>query len=251
MEWFNNRDYWSTARSYIWSETRIENSGAAAEAVVKLLGASQGESILDMACGFGRHTFHFERLGLKATGVDLNPDFINEAVSRAGASGSSVCFIRDDMRKFIRRDSFHHVAVLYNSFGYFEDPDDDRKVLSNCFTSLHSGGKLLISTTSKDSTARFSQSGNNRYWMEDKDGGFVLMEAVYDPETSIVENRWILHGSGERKEFAYSLRVYSRPEMETLLSQAGFENINCYSGLSGKPFDEDNSHSLVVTCIKR
>jgi len=56
-EWFADNSYWETNRSFIWSDRRIAMSETAVDHIAKLLGMSEGESVLDLACGFGRHSF--------------------------------------------------------------------------------------------------------------------------------------------------------------------------------------------------
>jgi SAM-dependent methyltransferase len=46
-----------------------------------------GSTVLDVACGAGRHMRHLSALGHRVTGVDRNP----EAVAMAQASGSVIC----------------------------------------------------------------------------------------------------------------------------------------------------------------
>ena len=42
--------------------------------------------------------------------------------------------------------AFDAIVNLFTSFGYFADPDDDRRVLENAFRSLRPGGTMLLAT---------------------------------------------------------------------------------------------------------
>ncbi len=149
-EWFNDPEYWEANRSFIWSKKRIEMSEAAAEKIAKLLEMKPCESILDMACGFGRHSLAFSKHGYSVSGIDLNPNFIQEASEKAAELGLDVRFLCADMRNFIEPEIFDNIVIMYNSFGYFQDPQDDWKVLDNCLLSLKPGGKLLLSVVSRE-----------------------------------------------------------------------------------------------------
>lgn len=47
------------------------------------------ERILDLACGFGRHSLEFARRGYEVTGVDITPAYIRYAAKQAGKAFGS------------------------------------------------------------------------------------------------------------------------------------------------------------------
>src|SRR5215203_4462087 len=84
-----------------WSEARDE-----VELAVALLGCDPPASILDLACGPGRHLLELARRGFRATGVDATAAFLEEARSRAEATGVTVELVHADMRQFVRPGGF-------------------------------------------------------------------------------------------------------------------------------------------------
>lgn len=158
--WFADRDYWMTNRRFIWPEKRIACSAKDASAIVELMGMKKGQSVLDLACGFGRHALEFMKLGLTVTGVDLNPELIQEAGEAAKNVKESARFVCIDMREYKAEEEFDYIVNLYNSFGYFEDQSDDDLVLRNCLESLVPGGSLLISTTGREFIEKHMPGGS-------------------------------------------------------------------------------------------
>jgi len=68
---------------------------------------------------------------------------------------------------------FDIAISLFTSFGYFEDPRDDQKVLANVHASLKPGGKLLMDMSGKEVIARtFQPTG----WSEPEPGTLVLQD---------------------------------------------------------------------------
>lgn len=61
------------------------------------------------------------------------------------------------MRHFIRPHTFDLVLNLYTSFGFFDDPGDNRDVLRNVFTSLKTDGVLVLDVAGKEVLARVFQ----------------------------------------------------------------------------------------------
>lgn len=114
----------------------------------------------------------FARRGFQVTGVDLNPSFIAQAKERTEKEGLSVEFVQKDMREF-RRENFYEVGLnLFTSFGFFDDPAEDKKVLENFFVSLRPGGFLLVDVKGKETLA---QDFRPRDWHK-KDSALLLEE---------------------------------------------------------------------------
>lgn len=245
-DWFNNPEYWEANHSFIWSKKRIEMSGIAATGIAKLLQMKQGDSILDLACGFGRHSLALSKLGYVVTGIDLNPNFIEEASQKAQTLKTDARFLCADMREFNERENYENIIIMYNSFGYFQDPRDDEKVLKNCFHSLKPGGKLLLQGTPRELIKANRPSGKSRYWFEEDNGIIRLEESTANEDWTWNTTRWILLNGAERREFSYGMRIYSTDEYCDLLAAEGFVNIETYSGISGKPYVKGKDHLTLL-----
>lgn len=245
-EWFADEAYWEANRTFIWTDRQIEMSGLAAGNVAKLLGMRKGESVLDLACGFGRHSFEFHKLGFPVTGVDLNSRLIEEAKLKVGETGNSIRFIRADMREYTEPYSYNYVVLLYNSFGYFKDRHDDERVIRNCFESLLPGGKMLISVMGRKILRRNMNTRKQRYWWE-KDGNYRLEEFTVDEDWSWADIKWVLLKGNNQRTFEYGFRIYSEAELVQSLSVAGFCDIQVFGRLKGTPYDEEAQHLVTVS----
>jgi SAM-dependent methyltransferase len=203
---------------------------------------SPGDSILDLACGFGRHSLALSKQGYRVLGVDLNPGFVAEASRKAQAMGSGARFLCADMRDFHETASFDHIILMYNSFGYFQDPKDDEKVIENSFDSLRPGGNLLLQATTRELIMAGRPSRQSRYWFEEEDGGIRLEEATANEDWTWNATRWILLKGAERREYSYGMRIYGTEELCDLLSTKGFASIVPYGDLGGRTYDSVKNH---------
>lgn len=244
--WFDDEEYWKTNRSFIWSEKRIEMSAIAAKRISTLLMMKPGESVLDLACGFGRHSIPLAKLGFNVTGIDLNQNFIREASERANELGLATRFKCVDMRDYTNPDEFDNVIITYNSFGYFTDPEDDRKVIRNIYKSVKPGGKILLQGFTRESIVAQRTSKVLRDWFEDSDGTIRLQETSANDDLSWTTTRWILIKGSERREYTYGMRIYSTDEYIELLTSEGFANPKKYGGFSGKPYEEGKDPLVLV-----
>jgi len=90
-------------------------------------------TILDLACGKGRHSLYMGQKNNLTTGVDLSPNSISEAKKMASKLNLNdrVKFQVEDMRNFNLGQHFDFVFNLFTSFGYFEDKTENLDVISS------------------------------------------------------------------------------------------------------------------------
>ena len=152
-EWFQDESFWSELYPFMFSKERLAAAESEAERVLELVGFSR-ETILDLACGPGRHAVALAQRGFSVTGVDLSSFLLDKARARATDVGVEVEWVHQDMREFVRPDSFDMIQNLFTSFGYFDDRGDDLRVLRNCHRSLRPGGILVMDMAGKEIVVR-------------------------------------------------------------------------------------------------
>ena len=138
--WHEDDEFWATIAPILFGRERRDRAAVETAQILSLIGVDAGASILDLCCGVGRHAVELARLGYRVTGVDRTSGYLDEARERAKDAGVEVELVEEDMRSFRREGAFDAVLNLFTSFGYFEDRDDDRKVVRNIHSSLKEGG---------------------------------------------------------------------------------------------------------------
>jgi SAM-dependent methyltransferase len=201
--------------------------------------------VLDLCCGPGRHSLELARRGFKVTGLDRTASYLEQARSRAHEEGLDIEFVQEDMRAFCRPDAFDGAINVFTSFGYFEDPAEDRKVLANLYRSLKPGGCVLLDTMGKEVLARLYRGSD---WRE-QDGVLYLEERNVQPGWGWIENRWIMIEGTEWKEFTLGHRLFSATELMALFKEAGFASADVYGSFEGAPYDH-NARRLIVVARK-
>ena len=155
LESYVKADWWKEIFNANYLRTDgdvVENIAATQEEVqifLDILKPATDECILDLCCGQGRHTLEFIKLGYKnMTGIDRSHYLINRARNINKNMGYSAVFKEGDARKLpFPADSFDHVIIAGNSFGYFESINDDVRVLNEVKRVLKPYGKILIDIT--------------------------------------------------------------------------------------------------------
>jgi SAM-dependent methyltransferase len=97
--------------------------------------------ILDMACGKGRHCIFLAKQGFDVTGTDLSEQSITEAKSH---ESDHLSFFVHDMRRPFRVNYYDCVLNLFTSFGYFDSPAENEKVVLNACGALKPGGLFVL-----------------------------------------------------------------------------------------------------------
>ncbi|MCR9183454.1 MAG: class I SAM-dependent methyltransferase [Flavobacteriaceae bacterium] len=110
------------------------------EKLTGFLKLKRGETILDLACGKGRHARSLNELGYDVTGVDLSPASILYA---KGYENDTLHFDVHDMCKPYHK-KFDAVFNLFTSFGYFENEHDNLRTLTAIKADLKLTGKAVI-----------------------------------------------------------------------------------------------------------
>ena len=139
--------------------------------------------------------------------------YLDRARDQAASEGFEIEFVQEDMRDFCRPDAFDGAINLYTSFGYFEDPAEDRRVLVNIHRSLRDKGKLVLEMMGKEVLASIFRE---RDWREEN--GVILLEDRWiSDDWSTANNRWTIIDGNTRQEFTISHRLYSATELTFLL----------------------------------
>lgn len=201
--------------------------------------------ILDLACGTGRHAVVLSRGGAPVTGVDLSAPLLARARARRAAPRPGL--VRADMRRLPFADgAFGAVVNFFTSFGYFDDPGDDGRVLGEVRRVLAPGGAFLSDVFN---AARVLATLVPR---EEKTvaGERVAIRRRWDPATRRVEKEITMGEGPAARTFRERVRVYLRGELETLHRAEGFAVRAAFGDFDGSPFDPVRSPRLILLAVK-
>jgi SAM-dependent methyltransferase len=240
--WHEDDDLWRRFQPFLFPPEKYEQATEQVDALVELLALEDEQRVLDCPCGVGRHAVELAGRGHDVTGVDGTDRFLDAAREHAADEGVDVEFVHDDMREFVRPDTYDLALNVFTSFGYFEDRADDRRTARNLYESLRPDGRLLMELTSKELLAAKYQE---RGW-EERDGDYMLEERTVTDDWSWMDNRWVLVADGETHEYEVSHRLYSARELSDLLADVGFADVSVYGDWTGSEFGPDAERMVVV-----
>jgi SAM-dependent methyltransferase len=240
--WFEDESFWSELYPFMFPEERFRLAEEQIEKVLALVNYKEGK-VLDLCCGPGRHSLALAKRGILVTAVDRSEFLLRKAMEETAKSNIEIEFVPDDMRHFVRGDSFSLVLNMFTSFGYFDDKEDDLKVLRNAYQSLKPEGAILIDIFGKEPLARKFQATIST---DCGDGLLLIQRHEICEDWTRCRNEWILVKDGTAKTFNFQTRLYSGQEMKDILHRAGFEEVNLFGDLDGNKYGIDADRLIAV-----
>jgi D-alanine-D-alanine ligase len=199
----------------------------------EILCLSPANRILDLCCGQGRVSLELARRGFaNIDGLDRSRYLIQKAKAQNKKEGLNVKFREGDARKLpYQPDTFDVVVILGNSFGYFETPHDDMRVLREVSRVLKPWGKILIDVADGEYLRRRFQP---RSWEWIDKHHFVCRERSLSLDKQrLISREVVTHVTkGVIADQFYAERLYSRKNMDELLAAAGFTDIALHAKVS-------------------
>ncbi len=199
-----------------------------------------GDSVLDLACGGGRHMAHLVGVSRQVVGLDYSPHLLSVAQETLGQSAR---LVRADMRRQPFKNAFDVVVNYFTSFGYFQTPEENLAVVQSIAAALRPHGRFFIDYL-------------NRVWAENH----------LQPETrrkvqnfEISERRWIDNAhhrinkttvvsknGREVSDTGESVQLYTLQEFTALLSTGGLEIDRVFGNYDGVPMTDQQPRMIVV-----
>jgi ubiquinone/menaquinone biosynthesis C-methylase UbiE len=229
-------------RAYADDERQGE-AQAQALAAARLAGYPDGGDLLDVPCGFGRHSVPLARADYRVVGVDRSESLLAEARLRAGGERWPKLVWADYRELPFTDESFDAALNLFTSLGYLGD-EQDTKVLGEIRRVLRPGGRLVVETMHRDLLVREFREQD---WRLLGEGRLLLEQRTFDPGSGMTQTtQTLIDNKGERDSRSFSVRVYTATELVAMLTRAGFEEARCHGDLDGAPFAIDTRLVIVA-----
>jgi len=100
---------------------------------------STGNSLLDVACGTGKHASELDRW-YDVWGLDIDEELLKIASMSVPSERLQIA----DMRNFDLGRQFDAITCLFSSIGYMKSEADMRQAIANMARHLKSGGVLVV-----------------------------------------------------------------------------------------------------------
>ena len=193
-------------------------------------------TVLDLACGAGRHLAALARRGARVLGLDLSLPMLR-AARRLGQSH----LVRGDLRQLpVRTATCDTVLNLFTSFGYFDDDRQHVQVLAEVARVLKPGAWFVLdflnppfvrATLVPRDERRIGGSGIVQERRLSEDGRYVIKT---------------IRASGEGRSFIERVRLFERDELVSLLTARGLTVTTALGDYDGGPYAANSPRCILV-----
>ena len=199
--------------------------------LAQLLPVTPDSSLLDVACGTGRHLEHLQD-HYNVVGLDLDEAMLLQARAR----NPGVMFYRGDMVEFDLGAEFDVVTCLFSSIGYVVTLDRLRQALGCFRRHVRPGGVLVLEPWL---TPEAWQPQSVYTHVVDSNGVRLarISTGFSDGRVSVFSLHYLM-ATPEGTEYAvehHEQGLFSDADMRAALHDAGFENVASEAfGLTGR-----------------
>jgi len=232
QEWFDSPYYHILYRNRDESEAEFF-----LERLLGFIKISEGSSILDLACGKGRHSVFLHSKGYRVTGVDLSAESIAIAQKH---EIPGLHFERQDMRTLHLPEKFECIMNLFTSFGYFANLEENRRVLELVRKHLKPGGLFVLDYFNANKVRKMMQpcfhSSCGRV-------EFDIKKKIVDGQ--IVKEIGIKDGDKEF-HFQEQVQLLGATELEGMLGETGLTKMAVFGNYALQPFEPETSDRFII-----
>ncbi|MCU7548392.1 class I SAM-dependent methyltransferase [Chitinophagaceae bacterium LB-8] len=205
----------------------------------------KGNHVLDLMCGYGRHTLELANRGYKVTALDNSSDYIAEINGKVKDGGLSIECREADVANTVFERSFDAAICMGNSFAFF-DEEAALQLLKNLSAALPVGAIFIINTwTIGEIAIKYFQE---RTWINVEGGYKYLTENKYlfNP-TRIEAESFIVSPGGTTLEVINGIDyIFTISELQTLLKKGGFELREVFSTPRKRKFVLGDAKAYIV-----
>ncbi len=199
----------------------------------------QPGALLELGCGTGNATLPLVARGLDVTGLDASAEMLQ--VAREKLPG--VAFIQADFTSFALPTRFALVYSVFDSLNNLLTLGAFSSMARSVYAHLRPGGFFVFDVNTTPGLRDLWEAGRAEGWAGEV---YYRWEHSFDPATGLAKVE--AYCETEKTSFTevHLERPYDALELETLLTEAGFVEVECLSYPGGEPAPEDEPRLWVV-----
>ncbi|MEM6721811.1 MAG: class I SAM-dependent methyltransferase [Bacteroidota bacterium] len=229
--WFDTPYY-----HILYKDRGYDEAEAFMKHLVEFLNLPEDGTILDLACGKGRHSVFLNKMGYDVTGVDLSQNSIAYASQFAN---DTLRFEVHDMCKPYPKQ-FDAVFNLFTSFGYFEHESDNLHTLKSIKEELNSNGFGVIDFLNADHVIE------NLVANEVKEVDGILFRLHRYVEDDFIYKDIRFEADGREHHYTEKVKALTLQDFESYFAAADIDLLAIFGDYSLGKFDKKTSPRLIM-----
>lgn len=206
-------------------------------------------NVLDIGCGYGRHSQALAKQGFRVTGIDIS----ERAIEIAKSKSSDAVYLVGDVRTF-ESDICFDAAYAHNStMAYFTDENDFCLALSNIYGLIKTGGLFVFDYFYP--TNLLEQNKYERHLHQTKRVNSLTLDKYskhnIDVITQIHEeiSKYAVTDGIDSRTFhtTETLRYYEPEQIEDILKNIGFSEVVLFDRDTYTPITDTTTGIYVIS----
>lgn len=226
----------------------VEHTKQQVDFLMKRLDLKGNERVLDLACGFGRHSLELAKRGFSVVGIDVTKDYIDFATQTAQEKGLDAKFILADIREVSFRNEFDLVLNMGDgAIGYLENDAENLKIFDVIASALRPNGKHFMDIMNADYASRHFPC---KLW-DEGEKSLTLSKFEWNPETKTMLYGQLDYPYGKPMskpviEQGNPTRLYTLAEIEEIMRERGLYVCDSFADFNGTSFCAEQSIQLMI-----
>jgi ubiquinone/menaquinone biosynthesis C-methylase UbiE len=229
----------------IYNHRNVEQAGREVAQMMQWLRLPNQAKVLDLCCGMGRHSISLASLGFDVTGFDLSKVLLAEAGAKDTAS--TVHWIQGDMRSLpFPKHAYDAVVNLFTSFGYFDQDEENRKVLLEMDKVLKPRGKWIIDYLNPNVVVSRLIHESER-----KENSLTIRE-VRTLENGMVKKQIaVCEEEGSSRHYVEQVKLYTFSDFKRMLQDTSLVVDQAYGDYLGSGYVATSSPRMILVGHKQ
>lgn len=222
---------------------------AETEFILEIAQLNPTDKVLDLMCGYGRHSLELARNGISVKAVDNEPDYIREVKLDAKNSALPVEAIASDVMTTDFGSNHKAVICMGNSFAFF-NKETATVLLKKISGALADDGIVIISSwmVAEIALKHFKEKD----WMQVDEYKYLLSYKYHPAPSRIESEHTLIREDGAREVIRGVDYIFTLGELEEMLNRAGLTTTNLFSTPRKKKFAlGDSTVYIVAEKLKR
>ena len=228
----------------VYPHRNEEQAKLEVEFALRVCGFRQPSKILDLCCGYGRHSSLLAKKGFQVVGCDLSPELLKCFAERLDGLPAKPRIVRGDARKlpFLAAE-FGAVFSFFQSFGYFESPVEDGHMVEEIGRVLRPDGCFLLDLMNPDFALKHLEPVS----VSAAAGMKMVQRRRYDAvRGKIIKTITVSIRDREEKSWCEEVRLYRKETLEELFRANHLEAVEWFGDFDGRPFSPETPRMIAL-----